>query len=120
MSTYEPNMAGDFERMLQRRDEELRRALLTLREGDAPSQTHEVSDFKDVALRHADTELDELQAQRIEAALARVADARRRLATGHFGACQECGQALDLRRLQAIPEAELCTACQAGHEAGGA
>ena len=101
MSTYEPSQAPQFERQLQRRDQDLRLALAALREGDAPSQTHEVSDFKDVALRHADTELDELQARRIEAALQRVAAARLRLAVGTFGTCLACGQAMDLRRLQA-------------------
>lgn len=107
----------EFERLLQRREQDLQQALAALREGDAPSQVHEVSDFKDVALRHADTDLDEVQSLRMESALQRVVAARRRLATGAFGLCLECGQALDLRRLQAIPEAELCTACQAGREA---
>lgn len=117
MRTYTSSLAPEFERLLQRREEDLQQALRALREGEAPSQAHEVSDFKDLALREADTELDDLQARRIQGALARVAAARRRLAAGDFGTCLECGQALDLRRLQAIAEAELCTRCQAAHEA---
>jgi DnaK suppressor protein len=117
MTTHQIPQAPEFERLLQRRQEDLQQALAALREGDAPSQVHEVSDFKDVALRHADTEMDEAQAQRFEAALRRVAAARGRLAAGTFGICLQCGQALDLRRLQTLPEAELCTTCQADREA---
>lgn len=118
MSTYEPSQAGHFERLLQRRDEDLRQALAALAGDNDPANPQEVSDFKDVAMRSADTEMDEIQAQRIEATLRRVTAARQRLAGGHFGVCLECGQALDLRRLQAIPEAELCTDCQGAHEPG--
>ncbi len=116
MSTYPASQAEHFQRLLQHREQDLRQALAALQEDDEAASTQEVSDFKDVALRQADTEMDELQAHRIEAALQRVAAARHRLATGRFGDCTECGQPLDLRRLELLPEAELCTTCQAGHE----
>lgn len=116
MSTYDPSQAPQFERLLQRRDEELRQALMALAGDNDPAQPQEVSDFKDVAMRSADTDMDEIQAQRIHASMRRVVAARQRLAHGHYGTCLECGQAIDLRRLQALPEAELCTACQGTHE----
>ena len=40
----------------------------------------------------------------IDAALARIE-------RGSYGACQECGGAIERGRLQAVPEARLCLAC---------
>lgn len=117
MSTYEPGMAERFQKVLQQREHELRQALVGLAAHASTSTVHEVSDFKDVALRSADAALDGQHAQRIEHSLAQVLAARRRLEGGHFGLCQQCEQPIDLRRLQALPEAELCTACQSAQEA---
>lgn len=43
--------------------------------------------------------------KRIDAALAR-------LATGDYGICLDCGNAIPARRLEAIPWAERCVACE--------
>lgn len=113
---YGPDMAQQFTQALDGREQALRKALSALSADDEPAATHEVSDFKDVALRSTDAALDDQQAERLTLALQRVAAARRRLAGGHFGLCQDCGEPIDLRRLQALPEAELCTGCQSAHE----
>jgi DnaK suppressor protein len=41
-----------------------------------------------------------------------------RLANTTYGRCLDCGEAIDLRRLNALPTAAYCTACQALHEQG--
>lgn len=84
------------------------------RSGDENFQaiTGQVSDFKDAAfatavlnLNLADAERDVAEIRDIDAALARIAD-------GSYGLCLDCGEAIDLDRLQAHPAARRCCACQ--------
>jgi DnaK suppressor protein len=49
-------------------------------------------------------EAERSELKRIEAALERVA-------AGTYGTCAECGEAIDLRRLEAAPFALLCADC---------
>ena len=43
--------------------------------------------------------------------------ARRRLAEGHYGECQRCGQMIAESRLRAMPAAAFCLSCAAEQEA---
>lgn len=47
-----------------------------------------------------------------ERLLAQALDALARLEAGAYGLCEDCGQAIDLERLQAVIDARLCLACQ--------
>ncbi len=119
MDNFETSMSADFAELLLRRDAELRRALQALSADDEPAQAQDVSDFKDLALRVSESAMDEQEAERLEANLARVASARQRLGAGRFGTCLDCGADIDLRRLLALPEAPYCMACQQRHEGQG-
>ena len=44
--------------------------------------------------------------------------ALRRMKSGDFGVCANCGGEIDLRRLEAQPASELCISCQMDHEIG--
>ncbi len=44
--------------------------------------------------------------------LAQAEQALARLREGTYGVCQECGQAIDPERLEALPAAVLCVDCQ--------
>jgi RNA polymerase-binding transcription factor len=50
--------------------------------------------------------------------LARIARAMERLASDPelFGLCEECEEEIPWARLEAVPHATLCTACQAKHD----
>lgn len=50
---------------------------------------------------------EELLFEQVDAALDRIA-------TGNYGTCSQCGRAIDLRRLQAIPYASDCMNCAIG------
>jgi len=39
-----------------------------------------------------------------------------RIATGNYGVCADCGDDIDIARLQNTPYAERCTNCQSAHE----
>lgn len=43
-------------------------------------------------------------------------DALRRIKTGHYGACQVCGQGIGKARLQAFPRATHCVTCKQREE----
>ncbi|MFT4585705.1 MAG: DnaK suppressor protein [Gammaproteobacteria bacterium] len=65
----------------------------------------------DVVVALDDTLSLELRA--VEAALARVE-------SGTFGRCVTCGEGIDAARLDALPFADSCVACQQSAEAGSA
>jgi DnaK suppressor protein len=48
--------------------------------------------------------------------LKKVDEALKRIAEGSFGECEECGEDIELRRLEARPTATLCVACKEDQE----
>lgn len=66
--------------------------------GDLGSETFERE--KDAGIR-----------EMLETELARVDDALERLRTGGYGICVRCGQPINPRRLERLPEADLCISC---------
>lgn len=61
------------------------------------------------AVRHAEKERDQQE-------LRQIAEAQERMRSGGYGLCVDCGAAIALERLQALPAAERCIACQERHE----
>lgn len=119
IQTYEPSLAPRFAKLLSQREDELRALLKTLdhfKSGDEAG--HEVSDFKDMADEQTLARLDRANALRLEAELQQVGNAQRRLAEHRYGACLDCGEPIDLRRLTALPATPYCAACQSQHESG--
>ena len=119
MKHYDHSMAGHFGKLLDVREAELR---ATLDAGykqelaaDRPGDT-EVQDFKDLADRESQHDMAALEAVHAMNELSQVLAARHRLLGGSFGQCLECGKPIDLRRLEALPEAAFCLACQAAGE----
>jgi DnaK suppressor protein len=51
--------------------------------------------------------------------LRKVESALERIATGDFGICSDCGGAIGLKRLQALPWAHKCIECQEQSEQTG-
>jgi len=82
----------------------------------ASSATDGVTDPKDQAATESELVVDEAAAESATLELSQVTAARRRIADGSYGFCQQCGNAVDEARLAAIPAAALCTACQAAEE----
>lgn len=53
-------------------------------------------------------------------ALKRINEALRRIDEGVYGECGNCGEAIELRRLQARPTTTLCIACKEEEEKANA
>jgi len=76
----------------------------------------EVLDFKDVAAEDARALIDDAAQAHAALELEQVAGALRRVDAGSYGQCEDCGETIDERRLQAMPATPFCTACQALRE----
>jgi DnaK suppressor protein len=76
----------------------------------------DVQDFKDVAAEDVRALIDDAAHAHAAVELDQVAAALRRVDAGTYGQCEDCGEAIDDRRLRAMPATRFCTACQALRE----
>ena len=111
METYDISLAPLFRQRLAQRQAELRAVVHA--SGEASEDADEVVDFKDIATEQASTTLDEAKSDQAARELEQVLGALRRLDDQSYGRCVDCGEAIDLRRLAAVPAAPFCTSCQA-------
>ena len=79
----------------------------------------DVLDFKDVAAEDRQAIIDEATLTNATAELHQIVAALRRVNDASYGECQDCGEPIDERRLQALPATPFCTDCQAAHERPG-
>jgi len=114
------SLLRQMSRTLQQRKAELR-ALLQEAAGAniAGDNPPEVLDFKDVAAEETRAVVDEAAYAHAAEELSQVVAALRRVEDGSYGSCEDCGEAIDERRLRALPATPFCTACQTIHERPG-
>ncbi|HYF16291.1 MAG TPA: TraR/DksA family transcriptional regulator [Ramlibacter sp.] len=115
--TIELTEAARIRQRLARREAELQ-TLLRACTVDAvhPVEEHEVADFKDMAIAESQATVDGAQAAHALAELHQLHQARVRLEEGRYGVCLDCGDAIDPRRLAALPATAYCPSCQQAHE----
>ena len=63
-------------------------------------------------------EVDFARTDRDAVALAEIDAELQRLASGHYGLCTDCGEAIALARLQSAPQVQRCVACETRLECG--
>ena len=119
MKTYNSNLAPRVSQLLAKREADLRAILRSF--DDMPrdageADAHDVTDFKKMASEESMSVVDEAQANHAAEELEQVLTARQRLHDQTYGDCLDCGQPIDLRRLEALPATPFCTACQAARE----
>jgi DnaK suppressor protein len=117
MKTYHSALAAEYDALLALRELELCAVLRAREEQAIAAGSDGVIDFKDLATRESQETVDEVQAEHAALELEQVLAARRRLRELNYGLCQDCGEAIDLRRLSAMPATPYCTSCQALREA---
>jgi DnaK suppressor protein len=76
----------------------------------------EVADAGDASVADMLMDQDIATVQRQVEELTQIEKAQQRAKLDDFGACEECGTAIGLPRLLAMPQATRCTACQDQHE----
>lgn len=116
MDTYDTTQAPRLRAALLERAQQLHDALGHESEDARDPELRDVGDFKDAAVHDALATVDGAQSRQAAFELERVRAALRRMADGSYGRCLDCGEAIDLRRLLAMPTAAYCIACQPLHD----
>ncbi len=112
------NLRGVSERY--RRLEELRRQqreelglrLRELRESTMPSETVDVTDVEALSDNATAAGVGAAVVEITSRTLQGIEDALRRLRSGRYGRCSDCGREIAAPRLRALPFAERCRECQ--------
>ena len=78
--------------------------------------TDVVRDEGDAAQASERQDMNFATRQRLAARINQLTAALERIQQGHYGACAECGRPIEAARLAAVPESELCLACQERRE----
>lgn len=100
-----------YRRVLEQKVEEVRAGLSARRAAEVVLRLDEPLDFGDWCQKSHDEWLFSNQ-NRLEVALLRNLEAAlERLASGTYGICQSCHQAICAKRLEALPWAEFCVRC---------
>lgn len=107
--------------------EELRKMLLALREDTLKKIGEEVGtkikedprfttlstmDIGDLSQFDLDSDINYSLLQNHLQRLKSINEALRRLEEGTYGYCEECGRAIDIKRLRVLPFARYCVECQ--------
>lgn len=101
--------------LLERRQavqQEIDRSLAAYREGQSRLRDESVPDSEDMSLRSstADQRISLLESR--NRVRDQIDEALRRLDEGLYGICENCGTPIGEARLQALPFARRCVACQ--------
>jgi DnaK suppressor protein len=102
----------NLERRLGLREAQLGQEITAARqrtEGQAPG---EVTDAKDAAAVSAQAVVADAEVARDLAELRDIHLARERITDASYGACLDCGEDIDVRRLLAQPATSRCQPCQ--------
>jgi RNA polymerase-binding transcription factor DksA len=73
----------------------------------------------DWAIAEAEFERDMASAAQFRTVVDQLASAERRLQSGDYGCCEDCGATIGFARLSASPAASRCVACQGAREQAG-
>lgn len=103
-----------YRQLLARREAEL--AELLRHCNFAEEQGDGQTDFKVLAQHAALAAVEDAQADHAVAELKAISSARQRMEAGEYGLCVECGEAIDPRRLEALPATAYCTDCRSHEE----
>ena len=118
--TLHPEQLSEFETLLRRRKALLADDVLGLERAWTDHSEMDGAHSNHMAESGSDTFEEDLRLERMEAAgkeMEEIEAALERLHDGIFGICEECGKAISVERLTAIPYARLCLGCKQVEEA---
>ena len=101
-----------FQKRLSAWREELEDRLRKAARGEQNSSDSLEADVADQAARSYEKELSLLNAMQQKDRLRLIQQALRRISTGEYGRCAACSGEINPKRLEAIPWAQYCIACQ--------
>jgi RNA polymerase-binding transcription factor len=101
-----------LKQMLEDRRQEIHDKLRSLRE-TLPDEAAFVKDAEEQSVQDFVREVDFALMHMKSETLRKIDEALKRLESGRYGVCAECGGEISEARLTALPFAELCRDCQA-------
>ncbi|MGH9480458.1 MAG: TraR/DksA family transcriptional regulator [Terriglobales bacterium] len=107
-----------FQKKLLQKQQELMQAVARNEQDGRSADEEATQDIADKATNSYTKEFLFHQSNNDRNQLQKVNDALARLRDGTFGECTACGEELNLKRLDAVPWAELCINCQEKVEQG--
>ena len=115
-TTMNKTQLKKFRKLLeQKRDDILRRAQQTLSE-DMTLDANELPDEMDLASTEYLQSFTFRLRGREKSFLSKIQKAIEKIDQGDFGQCEECGEEISLKRLEARPETTLCIRCKEEQE----
>jgi DnaK suppressor protein len=85
-------------------------------EANADMIANQQAEIIDIAQNLEQIDRDASLAEQERRELLAIERALSKMATGSFGICEDCGEAIPSKRLLVLPEARLCAHCQAFEE----
>jgi len=103
---------GTYRNMLEKKAEEVRRSMSAQKAAQVVARLDCPSDEGDLSQQHHE-EWIFLNRNTIDMKLLReISDALQRLSQNSYGVCMECEEPISVKRLEAVPWARYCVACQ--------
>lgn len=118
MTTRSPETLHRFDEKLRAQQALLERNMLTAVKEGRQSNADDLQDAADLAVQSYQKELMFLQGTQGHSQLTEVRSALDRLEDGTFGECQQCGNQIGEKRLEAVPWTAYCISCQEKIENG--
>jgi DnaK suppressor protein len=101
-----------YRKILEKKAEEVRSSMSAQKAAQVVSRIDVPSDEGDLSQHHHD-EWIFLNRNTLDVKLLReIGDALHRISAGHYGVCPECEEPISAKRLDAVPWARYCVACQ--------
>jgi DnaK suppressor protein len=101
-----------YRKVLERKGEEVRHSMSAQKAAQVVARLDVPSDEGDLSQQHHE-EWIFLNRNTIDMKLLReISGALHRIDTGHYGVCLECEEPISAKRLDAVPWARYCVACQ--------
>lgn len=107
-----------YEKKLRQQQELLRRSMQSAVEQGRDAGMDDTQDVADQAVASYQKEFLFSQGTNGHAQMQLVRQALERLREGSFGECQNCGEMIGAKRLEALPWTPLCISCQEKVERG--
>jgi DnaK suppressor protein len=105
-----------IEKELQRRRNELLGQALDPNDSDLRSERENLLDSGDVASQEVNQSFKIRLREREEKLLKKIDVALNRMKEGDFGVCEDCGEAIEVKRLMARPVTTFCIDCKSRQE----
>ena len=97
---------------LVKRKRELLGQAIDSKDDDLKSEREDLLDSGDVASQEVNQSFKIRIREREEKLLKKIDSALERIKAGDFGACDDCGKAIEVKRLMARPVTTLCITCK--------